>query len=200
MQTPSRQRRSRVPGAVAAIAVAVAVSAVPRSATALFDAGAQLGIVERSASAPSGLKIGVGFGWHGDVDLLPLVKLGPYLLHYDLSANGGPDPRGADASFNALGLRTSARVPITARFRSQLAVGLGYTSVRYLAPVLRSGRFWECPIALGIGYEAGDRVDLSLDVAYRPGFAFGGRAFDVDPAVAHPSTGWSLLLGATVNF
>jgi hypothetical protein len=91
-------------------------------------------------------------------------------------------------------------VPITARLRSHAAVGVGYTAVRYLAPVRRSGRFWECPLTLGLGYEASSRLDLSLDVAYRPGFAFAGSAFDTAPAIARPASGWSLLLGATVNF
>lgn len=166
----------------------------------MFDAGAQVGIVRRSASAPNDLKVGVGFGWHGDLDLLPLVKLGPYFLHYELSANDRPDPLAADASFNAVGLRTRLRVPIKKRLRSHAMLGLGYTFVRYAAPTDRSGRFWECPIGVGLAYEAIDTMDLSLDVAYRPGFAFGGKAFDGAPDVSRPVSGWSMLLGATVEF
>jgi hypothetical protein len=181
-------------------AAAVAVTAPARSASALLDAGADFGIVGRSASAPSDLKPGLGFGWHGDVDLFPLVKAGLYVLHYELAAKNGPDPLAADASFNAMGLRTRLRVPITARMRTHAVFGLGYTFVRYLAPVGRSGRFWECPIALGLGYEVSYPVDVSLDVAYRPGFAFAGGAFDAAPALSHPASGWSLLAGVTVNF
>jgi len=183
---------------VLSAAAAIAIVASPRSACALFDAGAQAGFVARSASAP-----GLGFGLHGDVDLLPLVKVGPYLLHYELSASHGevfavdaPD-LAANAKFNAIGLRARLRLPLTARLRSHLLFGLGHTFAQYAAPLHRSGRFWECPIGLGISYEVADNLELSLDGAYRPGFAFSGGAFEVEQ---RPASGWSLLLGATVSF
>lgn len=183
--------------ALAATAIAVALT---RPAAALLSAGAQAGIAGRSAAAPNGLNVGPAFGMYGDVDLIPLVRVGPYFLHYDLSASDRPDPFAADASFNALGLRARLRVPFTARARAFGSVGLGYTFVHYAAPWDRSGHFWECPLGLGVSYEAIDILELSVEGAYRPGFAFGGAAFGEQPAIVSPGAGYSVLLGATLSF
>jgi hypothetical protein len=195
MSTSSRQ--ASVAMALAACAVAVAVT---QPAAALLSAGAEAGIAGRSASVPNGLKIGAAFGVHGDVDLLPLVRLGPYFLHYELAASDRPDPLAADASFNAFGLRTRVRVPLTARMRAYGSVGLGYTFASYTAPWDRSGHFWECPLGLGVGYEVIDILELSVEGAYRPGFAFGGGAFGDQLSISRPGAGFSVLLGATVEF
>jgi hypothetical protein len=173
---------------------------MPRRAEALINAGAEGGIVKRSADSPSNLKLGLGYGVHGEVDLIPLIKLGPYYMHYELTAADRPSPGAADAVFNTLGLRARVTLPIPGSYKPYAYAGAGYTWVNYSPAVGdRSGHFFELPIGVGIAYEVIAIFQLSLDAAYRPGVAFGGDAFSGIGAANHPSGGWSLLLGAALS-
>jgi hypothetical protein len=173
---------------------------LPARADAFINAGAEGGIVKRSADSPNNLKLGLGYGLHGEIDLLPLLKLGPYYLHYELSSADRPAPGSADAVFNTLGLRARVTLPIPGSYKPYVYAGAGYTWVTY-SPALgdRTGHFFETPIGAGLAYEVIEIFQLSLDVAYRPGVAFGGDAFSGLAPANQPSGGWSLMLGAALN-
>jgi len=192
-----RKRSLLAPGAV--LSLSVAVLATPFDAHAILNAGAEGGLVKRTADAPNNLKIGIGYGLHGEVDFLPLLKVGPYYLHYELSSADAVQGS-ADAVFNTLGLRARLMLPIPGSYKPYAFAGIGYTWVDY-APVVgdRKGHFFETPLGAGIAYEVLPIFQLSLDVAYRPAFGFGGDAFDAAAPASKPSSGWSVMLGAALS-
>jgi|SRR5882724_2451411 len=192
-----RTRSFLAPGAVLSFSVALFVT--PFDAQAIINVGAEGGLVKRTADAPNNLKIGIGYGLHGEIAFLPLIKLGPYYLHYELSSADAA-PGAADAVFNTLGLRARLMLPIPGSIKPYGFAGVGYTWVDY-APVVgdRKGHFFETPLGAGIAYEVLPIFQLSLDVAYRPAFGFGGDAFDAAAPASQPSSGWSLMLGAALD-
>jgi opacity protein-like surface antigen len=183
---------------------ALALLFVPKRAEALINVGAEGGLVKRTADSPNNLKLGLGYGAHGEVDLLPLVKLGPYYLHYELSSADSPALGSADAVFNTLGLRARLMLPVPGSYKPYAYAGIGYDWVDYTfvssigpssaGPV--SGHFFETPLGVGIAYEVIEIFQLSLDAAYRPAFSFGGDAYG---GITHPTSGWSLMLGAALS-
>jgi opacity protein-like surface antigen len=185
--------------AASALLVASAALFASSEAHALVNVGAEAGLVKRTADSPNNLKLGVGYGVHAELDLLPLLKIGPYLLHYELS--GADDLVGSpDAAFTALGLRARLMLPVPGSIKPYAYVGAGYTWVTYTYPVIddRAGRFVEIPIGVGAAFEPLPLLQISLDVAYRPATSFGGVAYST-PSITHPGTGYSALLGVAVN-
>jgi opacity protein-like surface antigen len=184
---------------------ALALLFVPKRAEALINVGAEGGLVKRSADSPNNLKLGLGYGAHGEVDLLPLIKFGPYYLHYELSSADSPALGSADAVFNTLGLRARLTLPIPGSYKPYAYAGVGYSWANYtilsctdpgFCGGMASGHFFETPLGLGIAYEVIEIFQLSLDAAYRPAFGFGGDAFG---GITHPTSGWSLMLGAALS-
>jgi opacity protein-like surface antigen len=176
----------------------------PSSAQAMINVGAEGGIVKRSADPPANLKLGLGYGVHGELDMLPLLKLGPYYLHYELGSADKPAPLAADAAFNVLGLRARFMLPIPGSYKPYAYAGVGYTWVNYsftnaaaAGQESVAGHFFETPLGVGIAYEVIEIFQLSLDAAYRPAFGFGGDAFG--SGGSGPSSGWSVMLGAALN-
>jgi opacity protein-like surface antigen len=175
----------------------------PRRVEAFINVGAEGGLVKRSADSPNNLKLGLGYGLHGEIDMIPLLKVGPYYLHSELSSADSPAPGATDAAFNTLGLRARFLLPIPGSYKPYAYAGLGYTWVNY-TPVVpspfsaQSGHFFETPLGVGIAYEVIAFLQLSLDAAYRPGFSFGGDAFDA-VHLTQPTSGWSLMLGAALD-
>jgi hypothetical protein len=191
---------------LATLVGACLVSAVftPTRAEAFINVGAEGGLVKRSADAPNNLKLGLGYGLHGEVDMIPLLKLGPYYLHSELSSADSPAAGAADAAFNTLGLRARLVLPVPGSYKPYVYAGLGYTWVNYtpvgvLSRPPVSGHFFETPLGVGIAYEVLAIFQLSLDAAYRPGFGFGGDASSVVPPISAPIGGWSLMLGAALD-
>jgi opacity protein-like surface antigen len=187
------------------IVVALAFLLAPKRANAMINFGAEGGIVKRSADSPNNLKVGLGYGAHGEIDLFPLLKLGPYYLHYELGSADKPAIGAADAAFNVLGLRARLTLPIPGSIKPYAFAGAGYTWVNYtlVAPAAGQadsfgGHFFETPLGVGIAYEVVEIFQLSLDAAYRPGFGFGGDAY-AGSSSGTPSSGWSILLGAALN-
>lgn len=175
----------------------------PGRGEAFINVGAEGGLVKRSADPPNNLKLGLGYGLHGEIDMIPLLKVGPYYLHSELSSADSPAPGATDAGFNTLGLRARLLLPIPGSYKPYAYAGLGYTWVNY-TPVgpspfpAQSGHFLETPLGVGIAYEVAAIFQLSLDAAYRPGFSFGGDAFDA-VHLTQPTSGWSLMLGAALD-
>jgi hypothetical protein len=171
------------------------VVATPKPAHALLNAGAEVGLANRTD-----LKLGVAFGVHGELSLLPLLLIGPYYLHYDLSGDdtliGTPK-----ASFNELGLRARLMLPIPGSdIHPYGYVGFGNTWVSTsLAGISgASGHFLDTPIGAGLAFSVLPMFQVSIEGAYRPGFSFGGDAFSGDNA-SKPTSGWSALLGAAID-
>jgi len=133
-------------------------------------------------------------------------------MHYELSsADEGARAAGvqfdssiagAGAVFNTLGLRARVMLPVPGSFKPYAYIGAGYTWVGYTYKFPsagdQTGRFIEIPIGVGAAYEVLPLLQLSLDVAYRPGSSFGGAAYD-NGLISKPSSGYSVLLGAAVN-
>src|SRR6476660_589939 len=65
---------------------ALAALAIPRRAHALINIGPEGGLVKRTADSPGNLKLGFGYGAHAELDMVPLLKVGPYYLHSALSS------------------------------------------------------------------------------------------------------------------
>ena len=170
--------------------------AIERPSYALLEVGAEGGLIKRTADTPNNLDVGVGYGVHGEFNLVPLVKFGPYYLHYELS-QADDAPRAADATFNTLGLRGRLTLPVPGSVAPYAFVGAGYTWARYAEPTGDAkGHFFEIPVGAGVAWRVAEILSLSLEGAYRPGVGFGGGAFDT-LGLSHPTSGWSLLLGAS---
>src|SRR5882672_9150917 len=116
---------------------AAALTASSRAQCALLNAGVEGGVVKRTADDPNNLKWGLGWGAHAELAMLPLLKLGPYYLHYELPGADLSSSTTEDAAFNVLGLRARILLPIPgSNIRPYGFVGLGYTWVTYPALVL----------------------------------------------------------------
>jgi hypothetical protein len=179
-------------------ATALGLVFLSRRADAFINAGAEVGLFKRSASPPSNLQLGLGYGFHGEIGLLPFITVGPYYLHYQLSADDRPLVLAADANFNVLGLRARLTLPLPIGFKPYAYVGAGYTWVDYALPLGdRGGHFVEIPIGIGLAYSIVPLIQGSLEFAYRPGSAFGGEAFDL--GVSKPDSGFSVLLGIALD-
>lgn len=148
---------------------------------------------------------GWAVGVHAEANLGPLVRIGPYYLHYDLPSNDRyiyfPDGPGAfsGGSLHALGARVLFVLPIAGDIKPYAFAGLGNTWLTYhLSPTHKTtGFFVEAPLGIGVTYDVVERFSISLDGAFRPAIFWGGEEFDGDGA--KPFTGTSLLLGATLN-
>ena len=200
-------QRSPFARALALSFFALVALAIPRRAHAFINVGPEAGLVKRSADSPGNMKVGLGYGAHAELDMLPLLKAGPYYLHYALSSAdesiplpSGPSLWGADATFNTLGLRVRLILPVPGTFKPYAYVGAGYSWALYMQNSGdHTGHFLETPIGIGIADEIAEIFHLSLDVAYRPGLAFGGDAYDAPLNVSHPSSGYSIMLGIALN-
>jgi len=179
-------------------AIALAMLCWPARAQAFVNAGVDVGLFKRSADPPNNLKPDVGYGLHGELDLLPLLKVGPYYLHYELSADDRSLPGAADATFNILGLRARLMLPLPVSFKPYLYAGAGYSWVNYkLFTGDLGGTFLELPIGGGIAFQALPLLQLSIDAAYRPATSFGGDAYNA--SVTKPTSGYSVTLGISLD-
>jgi|SRR5579859_2176850 len=185
------------------LALALVALVLPERAEAMINVGAEGGLVKRTADPPYNLKLGIGYGLHGELDLIPLLKVGPYYLHYELGAADDKLQGAVNDAFNVIGLRARFMLPIPGSYKPYAYAGIGYTAVNLTAtgPLASqgsvSGHFFETPLGVGIAYEVVEIFQLSLDAALRPGFGFGGDAFVSSSGT--PASGWSVLLGAALN-
>jgi hypothetical protein len=199
MHDTRKSSKHRAIHVVGGAALASAALVLCRPAHALINVGPEAGLVKRSADSPNNLKLGLGYGAHAELDVLPLLKLGPYYFHYELSSADEPTPGAADAAFNTFGLRARLMLPIPGSIKPYGYVGAGYSWVTYTQNSGdHTGHFVETPIGIGVADQLLEIFQLSLDVAYRPGLAFGGTAYD-DFHVTQPSSGWSVLIGAALD-
>jgi hypothetical protein len=194
-------------GRLVLAAVAVGVLLVSPRAEAGMNIGAEGGFVKRSADAPSNLRLGLGYGFHAEVDAGPWLEIGPYFLHAQLSADVATQSP-YDATVEAAGLRARVLFP-TAGAKPYAYAGLGYGWIEYRGspynilwcdagcPPLPppSGHMFEVPLGAGVAIDLSKWFQMYTDVALRPAFGFGGDAFTGAPAHAPPGMGWSFMMG-----
>jgi hypothetical protein len=181
-------------------------------AQAQINMGAEVGVAYRSSEP----KLNPGFagGVHAEYKLVPMLALGAYFLYYELS----PDQAAItpSASFTTVGGRLRFTLPLPgSAFRPYAFAGLGrtgtvypgemnttnmYGSPRTVDFTRRSGWFLEMPIGLGLGYQVGRIAQISADFALRPGFNFNGDAFNGPNPVDQPKMGFTVLIGAALDF
>src|ERR1700690_3250374 len=122
-----------------------------RAAHALLNAGVEVGVVKRTASAPDNLKLGFGYGAHAELSLFPALNVGAYFLRSSNAIQGAPSDSSADATFDTLGLRARLILPIPGDTKPYGYVGLGHNWKKYGAtgsPDI-SGPSWKAPIGFG---------------------------------------------------
>jgi hypothetical protein len=181
-------------------------------AQAQVNVGGEIGMAYRS-SEPK-LNPGIAAGVHAEYKLIPMLSLGAYFLYYELS----PDQTiiTPSAQFTTVGGRLRFTLPLPgSKFRPYAFAGLGRTGTTYPGEMSlsgpyasprtaeftrRSGWFLEMPIGLGLGYQVARIAQISADFALRPGFNFKGDAFDGPNPVDQPKMGFSVLLGAALDF
>ncbi len=198
------------------MAVAGATTVITLSSTAhaqLLNAGAELGVATRSGSTP-GLNAGLAVGVHAELKILPLISVGAYYLGSHHSRDGAASTV-SDAGFNTFGGRVRLTLPIPATsLRPYAFAGVGRVGVTYpalatavasgsptppLSLVDRSGYYIETPIGLGLGYQILQIIQLSFDLAARPGMAFSGDVYDVKPAYDHTKMSVTAMFGASLD-
>ena len=173
-------------------AAAAAILLFSHRASAFINVGGEVGLFDRSAPAPNDLELGLGYGLHGEIGLLPFITVGPYYLHYQLSGSPG-------AIFNVLGARARLTLPLPV-IEPYGYVGVGYTWVSYDTPLPGdfTGNFVEIPLGVGVAYSIIPLLKGSLDFAYRPGSGFAGSAYDFW-GITKPTGGFSVLLGIALD-
>lgn len=214
MQTFGTRSRHRAWALCALLFTALMLA--PQRASAL-NVGVEYGLVKRNADDPYNFKLGTGWGAHLEAAVLPILNIGPYYLHYELASPERATSLTHDALFDVLGLRARFMLPIPgSNFRPYAYTGVGYTWLRYPSypvafevnnPAMRTGgferrkgRFYEIPIGVGVAYEIAGLLHVSGDFAARPAMGFGGEAYDRMPTYSEPKWGFSLMLGAALNF
>lgn len=213
MQTV-QSRRAKL-ALFAGLSIGAAAWLLPREASAL-NGGVEYGIVKRHAESPHDFKLGTGWSAHLELSPLRFLNIGPYYLHYEL-ASPSREAGSKDTLFDTLGLRARIFLPRpSAHLIPYAYAGIGYTWVRYPSypialevsnPAMRmggietkSGQFYEIPIGVGIAYELARILHASLDFALRPATGFGGTAYEEPSRYGEPAWGFSLMLGASLNF
>jgi len=183
-----------------------------QEAEAQVNIGAEAGLAYRSSS-PS-LQLGQAVGAHAEVKIVPLLSVGGYYLYQQLGQEDAGD-NAQPAAFRTFGGRARLSMPMPgSNFRPYSFIGVGYTDVEYPSTatigninaaavnttniVNRSGSYVETPIGVGCGYQL-SIIQLSLDLAFRPGFAFSGNAYDGATAFDKPQIGFSSMLGLSLD-
>src|SRR5262247_3388762 len=107
----------RIKIALPCIALVLAFVFAASTARVMINVGAEGGLVKCSVDSSLNFKVGLGYGVHGELDMLPLLKVGPYYLHYELGSADKPALGAADAAFNVLGLRARFMLPIPGSYK-----------------------------------------------------------------------------------
>jgi len=85
---------------------------------------------------------------------------------------------------------------------------LGYAVLNYTPPPAGESAYYvDAPLGVGVAYQAADIFQLSMDVAYRVAVTGAGEAYQVSGPpilgsdnwrrITPPTSGWSLMLGAS---
>lgn len=213
MHAISKTSRRPLVGLLVAVTTGMVWLGFANEASAQVNAGVDGGFAYRS-STPK-LNMGMAYGAHLAVKPIEMVSVGAYYLGYDLGLDGAPNTV-KDAAFRSYGGRVRFTLPIPeSDFRPYGYVGMGYVSVSYPVSatsfdastpagvgvdfVEADGHFVEVPIGLGVGYKLAKLFELSLDFAIRPGFGFGGSAYDAGSGYDESKIGFTGLLGASVD-
>ena len=184
-----------------ALSFALAAVLASQRADAGGGFGADIGLVKRYDEPNSNPSLGYGLLLHGDLSVIPTVRLGAYyFLAYE------PSHDVVRITTHTLGARATFLVPVSGDFQPYFYGGAGYSWASYTysgfiecasnvqcGPPEGSGHYLELPLGAGVAYSASSVVQLKLDAAYRPGVGFAGKVFE--EGGAHPTHGWSLMFG-----
>jgi hypothetical protein len=203
--------RAKVPGGNAALVAALvglctALASTPAGAQLRWDFGGEVGVLEqlKSGRAPHALQDpselpGPVAELHGDVALVPMVRIGAHVT-FDLAPLGGlPVERMLEG-----GAQLKLAPPLLAHpWRTWAEVGLGYAwarepgypSIPSLAPVEgSSGGVFVVPIGVALGYRAGRGLEPFVELGARFGVGFAGALY----TPPYPCTCSSPFLGRDV--
>ena len=178
------------------VALTAALALGSAEARADVNAGVWGGVGQRISETPS-LAPGVALGAHGEISLVPFVRIG---VQYLFEAVDPIEPEG-DATFvHAFGPRVRGMLPIPGTdFLPFLELGFGVAIAQYDAA---TGAFLEVPIGLGIAWELEALVQIALAGHARPSFAGFGAAYSDDPDdpdLGVPVFGWDASLGVALE-
>ena len=139
-----------------------------------WDAGGELGVLQRiksdrPAGAPAQLPGPVG-ELHGDVALVPMVRVGAHVTFDIAPFDGGPAERtlegGAQVKF--------APPLLAAPWRGWVEAGLGYGWAYALGS---SGGAFDVPVGVAVGYRAGRGFEPFVELGARFGVGFAGPLY-----------------------
>jgi hypothetical protein len=175
------------------LAAGLAVSG-PAAAQVHWDAGAQVGVVQRletglSAGAPGPIPGPVG-ELHAHVAIVPMLRVGPY-VSYDIS----PFPPSAEVPARQIaegGVRAKFAPPLlTGSWHLWALLGIGYAyaylpshGANGVSVAGVEGTILDLPVGIGVGYRMRgprDPWELTAELAGRVGLAFFGAMYSDAP-------------------
>jgi hypothetical protein len=196
--------------APAALALALSLSAPPALAQVHWDAGAQVGVMERlTTGGPPGSPTptpGPVFQLQGHVALVPMVRIGAYVAH-DISPVDSVPAR----QITGAGLRAKVAPPLlSGPWHTWAVLGVGVAHAYEpshsvpgpsgsLTVGSAEGGILDIPVALGLGYRVRgprDPWEISTELGCRFGVAFFGSLYDGGP---RDSFALSLSVGVTLD-
>lgn len=158
-------------------------------------------------------------GAHFDFNLIEGLYVGAYVNDMLVYPDNQPDANEKRASFLALGGRVKYAYTVIPKLRPYLSVGLGYVyaenpgfavqttviqgqndSTNIGRIEAKSGNFLELPVTIGASYEVFKHTELDLGLAWRPGFSFGGDAYEGTNHLPKPGAGFSATVGLSFFF
>ena len=177
--------------------------------------GGEAGIGTRSHQG-----FGPVIGAHLELNIIEGLYVGGYINDMLVYPDNQPDNIEKRASFVALGGRIRYAITVAPKLRPYLAVGLGYVYAEYPGFAFQpgtvagqqnsttigrisayDGHFVELPVQLGLAWEWFSHSQLDLGLAWRPGFAFGGDAYDSKLGnLPKPTQGFTATLGLNFFF
>ncbi|MGH7270370.1 MAG: hypothetical protein ACREJ3_08050 [Polyangiaceae bacterium] len=179
-----------------------------------WDIGAEAGVTERVATgggsnAPALLPGPTG-EVHAHVAILPMLRVGPYLVHDIAPASGIPARQ-----ITASGLRAKLSPPwLAVPWRAWAFLGVGYarayapsSELAAGGPLIRgaSGGFVDLPLGVGLGYRLTRAWEPFVELRARFGFVFSGSMYDEARCgcggafIGDDSVALSLNLGLSLN-
>lgn len=192
-----------------ALAGALAVTTIEHPAAAL---GANLG-VEGGVGTRTNMEWGPMIGAHLELRPIQGLLVGAYVT--DLLVDPTQPANDQTASFVSIGGRIRYIQSVAPRVRIYGMVGLGYVIADYPPYVIprpsttdatqpeievRKGNFLEIPVGAGAAFNVFKATDLTLNLAWRPGVAFRGAAYEGPSPYAKPTHGFSATLGLSFFF
>lgn len=179
-----------------------------------LDIGAEGGVAIRSHST-----WGPFVGGHLELRPITGLRVGVYVTDTVVTQDG-KRTQDQSTSHVSIGGRLRYFVEVAPKLKLFGTAGLGYVQSQFpsvpVAPQgivnptltqselgqfdIRDGHFLELPIGGGVAYTVFEHTNLSLNLAWRPGFSFQGSAYEGEGAYAKPTQGFSASLGLSFYY